>query len=53
MDEWRGEIYEELGCGYVENKSTREGWLEKVFRESQEQQSVVESIIIIIIIIIK
>jgi hypothetical protein len=36
----------------LESKGTREGWLEKAFREGQDPQRVVVPIIIIIIIII-
>jgi hypothetical protein len=36
----------------IGEQSTREGWLEKVFREGQDPQMVVMPIIIIIIILI-
>jgi hypothetical protein len=32
MDKWCREGFEELGCGYLENKGTRAGWLETDFR---------------------
>jgi hypothetical protein len=44
------EGFEEFGCGYPENKGTRAGWLEKVFRAGQGSQRFVVPIIIIIII---
>jgi hypothetical protein len=49
MDGWCEEGFEELGCGYLENRGARTGWLEKVFRAGQVPQRVVVPIIIIII----